>query len=121
MNEHSFIQSVHRKLARELYVWKINAAFQNGVPDAYYSGPASDLWIEYKYGSSHETSALQQLWLSERSKEGRTCWLAWGKSPNEVAVFKGPEYPKRLPKDVQVITKAQLISDILRHCKVPSS
>jgi hypothetical protein len=117
MNEHSFIQSIHRKLSRSLYVWKINAAFQNGVPDAYYSGTARDLWVEYKYGTSHELSKLQQHWLAERSKEGRTCWLVWGKSPTEVAVFSGAVYPTRCRfDDVEVITKAQLIQDILLHC-----
>ena len=116
MNEHSFIQSVHRKLARDLYVWKINAAFQNGVPDAYYSGAAGDLWIEYKYGTSHEVSALQHLWLTERNKEGRECWLVWGRSPNEVSLFKGPDYPRRYDKSAKVVPKHELISEILTHC-----
>jgi hypothetical protein len=116
MNEHSFIQSIHRKINKELYVWKINAAFQNGVPDAYYSGACRDLWVEYKYGTSHETSALQQRWLTERYKEGRDCWLVWGITPDQLVVFKDGHYPKRLEKGLTPITKAQLVSDILSHC-----
>jgi hypothetical protein len=49
MNEHSFIRAVHRNLPSELFRWKIHDTFAGGVPDAFYAGPASTLFVEYKY------------------------------------------------------------------------
>lgn len=54
--------------------------YAGGIPDCWYSGPAGDLWIEYKFvvlPKRDDTliipnlSALQIDWLSSRSKEGR--------------------------------------------------
>ena len=49
MNEHSFIRAVHAHLPPELFRWKIHDTFAGGVPDAFYAGPASTLFVEYKY------------------------------------------------------------------------
>lgn len=49
MNEHSFIRSVHRYLPLELFKWKIHDTFAGGVPDTFYAGPSSILFVEYKY------------------------------------------------------------------------
>ena len=95
MNEHSFIRSVHRLLPKDVYRWKINDNFAGGVPDAYYSGPKGDVWIEYKYvklpKKDHSevrfgASAQQILWLCERKKEGRNVLLVVG-SDEGVVVF----------------------------------
>lgn len=50
----------------------------NGVPDVYYDGPASDLWVEYKNLSSKprdgivvgDYTALQHRWLDRRYENG---------------------------------------------------
>ena len=88
MNEHSYIKAIHRLLPSDLYKWKINDNFHGGVADAYYSGPAGDLWIEYKYLSKppkkHDTAIKtclsdQQLhWLKSRQQEGRNVALVVG-------------------------------------------
>jgi hypothetical protein len=49
MNEHSFIRAVHGHLPPEVFRWKIHDTFAGGVPDAFYAGPASTLFVEYKY------------------------------------------------------------------------
>jgi len=103
MNEHGFVKSVHRTLNQlgSIYYWKIAAKFQNGVPDAYYSGPGGDLWCEYKYvpsGRKIKISALQRLWLEGRSSEGRTCWLAV-LTNRGVRLYTAPPYPERLEDD----------------------
>jgi len=49
MNEHSFVKAVHRHLPKELIRWKIRDTFTGGVPDAYYCGPSSSLFVEYKF------------------------------------------------------------------------
>jgi len=49
MNEHSFVKAVHRHLPKDLIRWKIRDTFTGGVPDAYYCGPSSSLFVEYKF------------------------------------------------------------------------
>jgi hypothetical protein len=103
MTEHTFIEYINRKIkSHGVYVWKINANFANGVPDAYYSAPNGDAWVEYKYGRSHELSALQHKWLTDRYAEGRRCWLVWG-SDEGVLVYKAPPYPRRVGKDTPAL------------------
>jgi hypothetical protein len=88
MNEHSYIKAIHRLLPSTVYKWKINDNFHGGVADAYYSGPAGDLWIEYKYLSrppKRRNTVVktcltdQQLhWLTSRQSEGRNVALIIG-------------------------------------------
>lgn len=90
MNEHGYIRSIHRKLPKNLYIWKINDNYAGGVPDAYYSGNKNDLWLEYKYLKTipkrNDTvidftkmlSPLQQKWLKERHNEGRNVGVVIG-------------------------------------------
>ena len=75
MNEHGFIKSVHRSLPTSLYAWKINDKFAGGVPDAFYAGPAGNLFVEYKFMKSLPKrdntelrlglSPQQVLWLNK--------------------------------------------------------
>lgn len=85
MDEHSFVRSVHRHLPSAIYKWKINARFIKGVPDAWYSGPGGDLWVEYKFSQrtpkkrvSLNLSANQQHWLNSRHREGRMLAVVFG-------------------------------------------
>jgi len=87
MQEPGYIRSVHRHLPDEkiLYRWKINARFQNGVPDCWYSGNLDDYWIEYKYvpqpPKTHipvRLTALQRQWLRLRKREGRNVAVVIG-------------------------------------------
>jgi hypothetical protein len=88
MNEHSYIKSIHKMLPSSIYKWKINDNFHGGVADAYYSGAAGDLWIEYKYLANppkKQTTEIktcltkqQHYWLKSRQQEGRNIALVIG-------------------------------------------
>ena len=78
--ENTFIQSVHRHLPEAIFRMKNHNQYHGGIPDCWYSGPAGDLWIEYKFivlpkrddtTITIDLSALQQDWLRKRSAEGR--------------------------------------------------
>ena len=78
--ENTFIQSVHRYLPVDLYRMKNHNQFNAGIPDVWYSGPAGDLWIEYKFNVLPKRdgtlilpnlSHLQVDWLEQRHEEGR--------------------------------------------------
>jgi hypothetical protein len=78
--ENTFIASVHRHLPVELYRMKNHNQYNGGIPDVWYSGPAGDLWIEYKFVIlpkrdstvvGIELSELQKNWLRSRHAEGR--------------------------------------------------
>ena len=92
MNEHSFIKTIHKKLAPEVYKWKIHDTYTGGVPDAFYAGPSGILFVEYKYikklpvkkSTPVRTSLtkLQALWLNTMEKNGVKVALIIG-SPNK--------------------------------------
>jgi hypothetical protein len=94
MNESGFIRKIHRRLPREVYAWKIADRYHGGIPDAYYSGSTTDLWVEYKYAKSAPKTlllqtlltALQRKWLIERDKQGRTVRIVFA-DPKHVWVF----------------------------------
>ena len=64
-----------------------------GIADCWYSGPAGDLWVEYKFikvpvrddtmidlvgGKNPDLSHLQQDWLKSRHAEGRSVGVIVG-------------------------------------------
>ena len=78
--ENTFIASVHRHLPVDLYHMKNHNQYNGGIPDVWYSGPAGDLWIEYKFIAVPKRddtniiinlSELQKNWLRSRFSEGR--------------------------------------------------
>ena len=87
MNEHSFVKSVHRKLDKSVYVWKIADRYSGGVPDAMYAGPAGILFIEYKYIKlpkrpttiiKTSLSPLQEQWIIQMQQWKHPTWLVIG-------------------------------------------
>lgn len=61
--------------------------FHGGIPDVWYSGPAADLWIEYKFVAlpkrentliTIELSELQKNWITSRDAEGRSVGVIVG-------------------------------------------
>ena len=85
MQERQFITKVHKNLSSNIYKWKINDSYSGGVPDCFYTGPAGHCFVEYKYKKelpkrdttliNFNLSALQAIWLTERSKQGVPCYL----------------------------------------------
>ena len=117
MNEHNFVRSIHNKLKGKVHIWKINARFANGVPDAWYSGPAGDLWVEYKWGK-YDVSALQQKWLTDRHAEGRRCWLVIG-SDEGIRVIQKPPYAKQKTVEQSFCSVAEYTQMLLEVCAEP--
>ena len=95
MNEHSFIKAIHKKLAPEVYKWKIHDTYTGGVPDAFYAGPSGILFVEYKYikklpikeSTPVRTSLtkLQTAWLETMQKNKVPVALIIG-SPNNICI-----------------------------------
>lgn len=105
MIESKYTASIHKCLnKRDVYHWKINASFQNGVPDAYYSGSKGDLWIEYKYEKNPparavtiKLSPLQVRWLNARYDEGRNVCVVFG-TPNGSVILTDKQWNEPLTK-----------------------
>ena len=85
--EGTFIASIHRLLPHELYRQKNHNQYNGGIPDCWYSGPAGDLWIEYKFIAvpkrdstqiKIDLSELQKNWIMSRYSEGRTVGVIVG-------------------------------------------
>ena len=99
MNEHGFIRYVHSKLDPKLVKWKIHDSGTGGVPDAFYMGEKSDLWIEYKYVKSLPVrpstivktclTELQKIWLDDLERCKRPCALAIGCGTRVAVLVKG--------------------------------
>lgn len=112
MTESQYIRSIHNLLPKEIYAWKTNVRFANGIPDAWYSGPKADLWVEWKYtqslGQKHKPklSALQSRWLNQRHDEGRNCWVIVG-SPSGCALYTNKGWNSNQPD--QILTKKGLV------------
>jgi len=90
-----FIVSVHNHLSRSVYALKNHNEYVGGIPDCWYSGNKADLWVEYKFLSrtpsraivhltpdkprtSGDLSILQEEWLENRYKEGRSVAVVVG-------------------------------------------
>lgn len=120
MNESSFIKSIHTKLPRSIYKWKINDNLTNGVADAYYSAKGGDLWVEYKYIPTlpkRETTPIktclteqQAIWLDARSKEGRNVALVIG-SPDGCLIMES-FFSRTFTKD-EFIRNAKPIQSVI--------
>lgn len=123
MNEHGFVRKVHKKIRdtkQMKKVWKVNDNFQGGVPDAYYLGPADDLWVEYKYISclpKRSTtkiypglSALQHDWLSNLLLSGKQAWVAVG---HPRGVWVGTDQ-RALNRCLKGISQEEFVTESLR-------
>jgi hypothetical protein len=83
LNEHGYIRSIHRPLPSEMHKWKIHDNYAGGVPDCWYSGPAANIWVEYKWIAKlpkrdttlikPNLSAQQLAWLIKMSGHSISC------------------------------------------------
>lgn len=77
--EAQYTATVGKLLPPSVYALKLSLPYTAGVADSWYSGPARDLWVEWKYLQTIPPSIdctklltkLQQAWLSDRHQEGR--------------------------------------------------
>ena len=80
MNEHSYTRAIVSKLPSGIHVQSMTSASlnNNGTPDRYIDGPASDLWVEFKFlprtpkvlRPYELLSAQQMAWLKRRGSRG---------------------------------------------------
>ena len=97
--ETTFYTGVHKHLPppSQLYREKMANPYRGGTADHWYDGMKADLWVEWKFiplprrddtvidlvtprGKKGESplSALQQLWLEGRHRNGRNVWVIVG-------------------------------------------
>jgi hypothetical protein len=114
MREAQFTNSVGKLLPVNIYRLKLNCPYTGGVPDAWYSGTAGDLWVEYKYFSAEQLpkkvidlvngkdpilSKLQQSWLRNRHSEGRNVAVVVGFDKKHGLVLPGVTWDQPITRD----------------------
>lgn len=84
--ENQFRTGVHKYLPHKLYHVKMSNPYTSGLPDDWYSGSKTDLWLEYKFlprtpqrgNVKINLSTLQRNWLNDRYAEGRNVGVIVG-------------------------------------------
>lgn len=121
--ENTFIGSVHKHLSENVYRMKNNNQYNSGIADVWYSGPARDLWVEYKFikvPARQDTvidialSELQKKWLIDRHNEGRNVAvivgskdggvyfpnISWSFQPYNAKFFREAMVPRKTLADI---------------------
>lgn len=124
MHESAFTASIHKKLPKSVYRWKIQATMTGGIPDCYYSGNKADLWIEYKLIKKlpkrdstlliPQLSELQKKWLQERHNEGRNVAVILG-SLEGCHIFRYPDWNEGVPKTKLTLNRAEIANWITKQ------
>jgi len=117
MNESGYTRKIGKLLRHTVYTWKISDRFTAGVPDAYYSGPMADLWIEYKHlpkppKSTKQPPALSELqkkWLRDRMEQGRNVAVIVGLGTRTGVILTGGDM--FAPIDLSKAISCQEIAD----------
>lgn len=109
MIETRHFSALRKELAGRIYYWKTHDSFTGGIPDAYMSGPARDLWCEGKryaklppvvdLTKTDVTSVLQQDWLKARHAEGRNVSMLVFTDKQGCLLLYGLEWMKPIPRD----------------------
>lgn len=104
--ETNFIAKVHKTIPKTVYRMKNNNQYTGGIPDVWYSGCQSDLWVEYKYlprvpsravvDPKKLLSALQLQWLNGREQEGRNVAVIIG-CPTGGAILTNGAWNDEIP------------------------
>lgn len=130
MRESEYTRSVDRLLPASIYHLKLNLAYSAGVPDSWYSGSRSDLWVEWKYlsviparidlcsGRKPMLSQLQQDWLISRYREARRIAVIVG-TPDGGVIYPGDTWRYVLQRTEfvrRLLPKPKLAQWIAGHC-----
>lgn len=125
MREGTFTQTVNR-LVRQAggYAWKVSDRFTAGVPDAWYSGPASDLWVEYKWEPKLPKKVIrpkltrqQKSWLNARHTEGRSVAVVVA-SPEGSVVLEDTAWNEGVARPDVLLSRNDLVEVILEKIGV---
>lgn len=96
--ETTFYRSVHDHLPKRLYRVKMSNPYVGGVPDIWYSGHETDLWVEFKFVKlpakplttiDFGFSKLQLDWMNGRHADGRSVWGIIGCKDGGVVLKNG--------------------------------
>jgi len=68
--ETTFANLVNSKLDPRIYYEKMNNPYRSGIPDFYYEGPSSILWVEYKW--------IAKPWTEDKTPEEVCDRKEWG-------------------------------------------
>lgn len=121
--ETTFRNNVEKYLAPEVYHMKLYNPYVGGPADSWYSGPARDLWVEYKFlpclpqrgtmtPKRYDLSGLQLEWLEGRYKEGRNVAVIIG-VPKGGVILRDLDWERELsvPEFTQRIVDRRSISN----------
>lgn len=131
--ENTFIESVHRHLPpgrTDPYWMKNNNLYTSGIWDCWYSGPAADLWVEYKFITVPKRgdtmimpalSALQVDWGHKRLQEGRNMAVIVGCKDGGV-IFENLEWEAEIASaafKVRVRHRAEVAQWLMTRTMLP--
>lgn len=111
--ESQYTAAVSKFLPSSVYALKLSLLYTGGVPDSWYSGPARDLWVEWKYVNpipptidcTKLLTALQADWLEQRHAQGRNVAVIVASKKGAV-VFPDLSWKESMSRD-DFLAKAQ--------------
>jgi hypothetical protein len=104
-------------LSSDVYRWKINDRFTNGVPDAWYCGDAGHLFVEYKYV---ELPSRPHTLVKANLSKNQLQWLLDRHAQNvPVAVVVGSPDGAYWAENIQNIYSGIPLTQFLDFCLTP--
>lgn len=110
-----FVGSVHKHLDKAVYRVGMANPYTGGIPDQYYEGSRSELWVEYKFypklppildllnrKARTKLSGLQETWLKRAYGNGRNVAVILG-TPDGGIIFHNLSWQIEYERDACVI------------------
>ena len=119
--EAQYTAAVGKLIPPSVYALKLSLPYTAGVADSWYSGPARDLWVEWKYLQTIPPSVdcnglltkLQAAWLRDRHHEGRSVAVIVASRSGGV-MFPGLSWQIPVTR-ADFLAKAQTKRDLANH------
>lgn len=120
--ENRFIDAIHRRLKGLLHFEKMHNPYRGGTADVWYSGPESDIWIEYKWLNKVPVkkpvkpalSGLQREWLRDRYNEGRRVYVVIGNPAGGMLFLDPKEWEEGLTASQRKTSPKHVLADWIR-------
>ncbi len=86
MIESQYTANVHKRLASDIYKWKINDNYAGGVPDAFYRcvNGGTPVWVEYKF--IKDMPKRDSTFIIPKLSQQQLLWLKQARSAGEQAL-----------------------------------
>jgi hypothetical protein len=98
-----------------MHKWKIHDNYAGGVPDCWYSGPAGNIWVEYKWIAKlpkrdttlikPNLSAQQLAWLIKMSGHSISCACIIGSTEGGFLLTTQDDWINGIKKDTIISNK----------------